>query len=72
MVAKAVALRLKHGDVVEFGDNKITTRQTRIRQGVVLRVTAKGGVLVRPIGLREEWVPYHHINYVVRKAEANV
>lgn len=73
MVAKAAALRLQEGDVVKYGDHKIPSKQAWTRQGRVLRVTSKGGVLVRYDRRQDEWVPYHRINSVVsRKAETHV
>lgn len=58
----ADAKKLKPGDRVSFGDAQHTRRCSRFDEGVVVFVTGRGGVKLRPIGRTvERWVPYHHL-----------
>jgi hypothetical protein len=74
---KAEALRLKPGDRIVWGHSKWTIENVRAgshRSGIVLHVTANGGVRVRELDSKrphdwsgdkpngpEYWIGYHHI-----------
>jgi hypothetical protein len=73
-MTKRDALKLRHGDVICYGDNPLTAKHNTFRWGRVLHVTPKGGIRVACYGAGDDappsmersigfdWVPYHHVS----------
>jgi hypothetical protein len=55
------ALKLKRGDYVCYGDHWLGKKCHDTYEAEVLKVTDKGGILVRGTSGSEHWIPYHHV-----------
>lgn len=69
---KREALRLRTGDRIGYGHSMWTVeidKKNSYSRGAVVRVTPKGGILVKADDYGTEvWVPYHHVVDVVERA----
>jgi hypothetical protein len=61
---KRDALRLRAGDRIGYGHSMWTSeidKKNSYREGVVVAVTPRGGILIKNDYGNETWVPYHHV-----------
>ena len=56
---KRDALKLRPGDHVVYANSMFTQNATWMGRGTVIRVTPKGGILLRAQSGDSEWTAYH-------------
>lgn len=67
---KREAMHLRSGDRLGYGHSMWTAnieKENSYREGVVVRVTPRGGILVKNDFGGEIWVPYHHVVEVLER-----